>query len=109
MSNCLEIGHIASQFNLLEVDNYINQFLLENFSKIPDLCKLPFERLKFLLGSNDLQGNTNFTIKRIRKKDCNILKLRRWHKLGGINSADILQEFKLVLKREVFVFLIQTF
>ena len=56
MSNCLEIGQIGSQFNLVEVDDYINKFLLNNFAKIPDLCKLPFERLKYLLGSNDLEG-----------------------------------------------------
>merc|ERR1712227_868647 len=56
MNNCLEIGQIGSQFNLIEVDDYINRFLLNNFAKIPDLCKLPFERLKYLLGSNDLEG-----------------------------------------------------
>ncbi|CAG5111895.1 Oidioi.mRNA.OKI2018_I69.chr2.g6166.t1.cds [Oikopleura dioica] len=56
MNNCLEIGNIASQFNLSEVDDFINRFLLQNFTSIPDLCKIPFERLKFLLGSNDLQG-----------------------------------------------------
>ena len=60
MPNCLEIGQIASQFNLVEVDDYINEFLLVNFSKIPDLCKLPFDRLKFLLGSNDLEGLSRF-------------------------------------------------
>ena len=62
MNNCLEIGQIGSQFNLIEVDDYINRFLLNNFAKIPDLCKLPFERLKYLLGSNDLEGkNKNFS------------------------------------------------
>ena len=56
MTNCLEIGQIGSQFNLTEVDDYINKYLLINFKKIPELTKLPFERLKYLLGSNELEN-----------------------------------------------------
>ena len=56
MTNCLEIGQIGSQFNLTEVDDYINKYLLVNFKKIPELTKLPFERLKYLLGSNELEN-----------------------------------------------------
>ncbi|CAG5109674.1 Oidioi.mRNA.OKI2018_I69.chr2.g4188.t1.cds [Oikopleura dioica] len=56
MNNCLEIGNIASQLKLSEVDDFINRFLLQNFTSIPDFCKIQFERFKFLLSSNDLQG-----------------------------------------------------
>ena len=56
MQNCLEIGQIGSQFNLTEVDDYINKFLLTYFKRIPELTKLPFDRLKYLLGSNELEN-----------------------------------------------------
>ena len=78
MHNCLEIGQIGVNFHLTKVDEYVNRYLLDNFNTIPELCKLPFERLKFLLGSNELknvreidlfyqaktwlEGNSNFLI-----------------------------------------------
>ena len=56
MQNCLEIGQIGVNFHLTKVDDYVNRYLLDNFNTIPELCKLPFERLKFLLGSNELKN-----------------------------------------------------
>ena len=56
MHNCLDIGQIGVNFHLTKVDDYVNRYLLDNFNAIPELCKLPFERLKFLLGSNELRN-----------------------------------------------------
>lgn len=55
MENCLEIGQIANAYNLKEVDDYINSYMLQYFHKVLDFNKLPIERVIFLLSSNSIK------------------------------------------------------
>ncbi|XP_058239036.1 kelch-like protein 13 isoform X1 [Hemibagrus wyckioides] len=58
LENCVEVGRIASAYNLAEVDKYVNNFILKNFPAIlgtGEFVKLPVERLAFALSSNGLR------------------------------------------------------
>lgn len=54
----MEVGRIASAYNLAEVDKYVNNFILKNFPALlgtGEFVKLPVERLAFALSSNGLR------------------------------------------------------
>lgn len=54
----MEVGRIASAYNLAEVDKYVNNFILKNFPALlgsGEFVKLPVERLAFALASNGLR------------------------------------------------------
>lgn len=58
LENCVEVGRIASAYNLAEVDKYVNNFILKNFPALlgtGEFVKLPVERLAFALSSNGLR------------------------------------------------------
>lgn len=58
LDNCVEVGRIANTYNLIEVDKYVNNFILKNFPALlstGEFLKLPFERLAFVLSSNSLK------------------------------------------------------
>ena len=51
----MDIGHIANQYNLASVDDHVNVYMLQNFNRVSDFSKVPFDRLAFLLSSNTLK------------------------------------------------------
>jgi len=56
LENCVDIGHIANAYNLSRVDHHVNVFMLQNFNLVNDFNKVPYERLRFLMSSNNLKG-----------------------------------------------------
>ena len=55
LENCVDIGHIANAYNLSRVDHHVNVFMLQNFNLVNDFNKVPYERLRFLMSSNNLK------------------------------------------------------
>ncbi|TKC33689.1 hypothetical protein EI555_011238 [Monodon monoceros] len=65
LDNCVEVGRIANTYNLIEVDKYVNNFILKNFPALlstGEFLKLPFERLAFVLSSNSLKHCTELEL-----------------------------------------------
>ncbi|XP_043560295.1 kelch-like protein 13 isoform X1 [Chiloscyllium plagiosum] len=65
LENCVEVGRIANTYNLTEVDKYVNNFILKNFTALlstGEFVKLPFERLAFVLSSNSLKNCTELEL-----------------------------------------------
>lgn len=61
LENCVDIGHIANAYNLSRVDHHVNVFMLQNFNLVNDFNKVPYERLRFLMSSNNLKvGDCEF-------------------------------------------------
>lgn len=53
--NCVEIGVIANNFHLEQVDRQVSLFMLENFNDVTDFNKISFERMNYLLSSDVLK------------------------------------------------------
>ncbi|KPP68202.1 kelch-like protein 9-like [Scleropages formosus] len=59
IDNCVEVERIASNLHLMEVQTYINEFVLENFSELVQsntYLKLSLPSMQHALASNGLKG-----------------------------------------------------
>ncbi|XP_006007819.1 kelch-like protein 13 [Latimeria chalumnae] len=59
LENCTEIERIATTYHLSDVEGYINDFILKNFSTLlanGDYLKLSADRLAYILSSDNLKG-----------------------------------------------------
>ncbi|XP_043927427.1 kelch-like protein 9 [Protopterus annectens] len=59
LENCVEIGNVATAYYLTEVNKYINEYILKNFSallKNGEYLKLPADRFACILSSNKLKN-----------------------------------------------------
>lgn len=63
MDNCVEVGRIVNIYYLIEVDKYVNSFVLKNFVvllSIGEFLKFFFERFVFVLFSNSFKRCIEF-------------------------------------------------
>ncbi|XP_015270628.1 PREDICTED: kelch-like protein 13 [Gekko japonicus] len=65
LENCAEVGQLSKTYNLTEVDQYVNNYILENFPaflRTGEFVQLPFERLVLVLSSNSLKCCTELEL-----------------------------------------------
>lgn len=63
LDNCVEVGWIVNIYNFIEVDKYVNNFILKNFFvllNIGEFLKFFFERFVFVFFSNSFKYCSEF-------------------------------------------------